>query len=55
MEASEAVSAESAAIVEAGDEEALGLERDAIEGSDNGWMEGDPEDQPDNNEEARTA
>lgn len=55
MEASEAVSAEAAAIVKAGDEEALVLERAAIEGSDNGWMEGDPKEQPDNNEEARTA
>ena len=41
------------AILDADDDEALELERSLIGPSDNGWHEGDPEDQPDNPEEVR--
>lgn len=54
MDQFELVPPEATAIVAAPDDEAMELERSLIEFSDNGWCEGDPLDQPDNMEEART-
>ncbi len=45
--------AEAAKVLEASDEEALHLEGEMIESTDNGWSEGDPQDQPDNPEPAQ--
>jgi hypothetical protein len=41
---------EASAVLDAPDDEALRLEEALIQPSDNGWSEGDPEDQPDNPE-----
>lgn len=37
-------------VLDAVDDDALRLEGELIEPTDNGWREGDPEDQPDNPE-----
>ena len=54
MSSSEPLAPKASDIVEADDAQAIELERAALEVSDNGWSEGDPLDQPDNPEEART-
>jgi hypothetical protein len=50
----ELVPQEAGVIVGAPDAEAVAMERDLVEATDNGWVEGDPLDQPDNPEEVRT-
>ena len=41
---------EAAQLLDLPDEEALRLEGELIQATDNGWHEGDPENQPDNTE-----
>jgi hypothetical protein len=50
----ELVPQEAGVIVGAPDDEAVAMERDLLEATDNGWVEGDPLDQPDNPEEVRS-
>lgn len=54
MEQNQLVPEEAGAIIDAPDDQAVDMERDLVEATDNGWVEGDPLDQPDNPEEVRT-
>ena len=54
MEPTELVPEEANAIIDAPDDEAIDMERRLVEATDNGWVEGDPLDQPDNPEEVRS-
>lgn len=54
MEPNELVPDEANAIIKAPDDQAIEMERDLVEATDNGWVEGDPLDQPENPEEVRS-
>lgn len=54
MDEESLVPQEAGVIIGAPDDEAVAMERDLVEATDNGWVEGDPLEQPDNPEEVRS-